>query len=72
MLREDLEEIACSFEDRTYLTLNTTGDGLTNSRARSLRDSGIFAVGVSLDSTNPDDHDQLRGKKGAFNTSQTA
>jgi len=69
LLRADLEAVASSFDNRTYLTLNTTGDGLTNSRARSLRDSGIFAVGISLDSTDPDEHDQLRGKKGAFGTS---
>ena len=65
MLRSDLEEIANFFDDRTYLTLNTTGDGLTNDRARALRDSGIFAIGVSLDSTDPNEHDRLRGKKGA-------
>ncbi len=69
LLRSDLEEIASFFDDRTYLTLNTTGDGLTNDRARALRDSGIFAVGVSLDSTDPKEHDRLRGKKGAFDTS---
>ena len=69
LLRKDLEEIVSSFDDRTYLTLNTTGDGLTNGRARALRDSGIFAVGVSLDSTDPREHDRLRGKKGAFDTS---
>ena len=72
LLRDDLEEIANSFDDRTYLTLNTTGDGLTSGRARSLRDSGIFAVGVSLDSTDPIEHDLLRGRKGAFDASLEA
>lgn len=72
LLREDLEEVTSAFDERTYLTLNTTGDGLTGDRARSLRDSGIFAIGVSLDSTDPHEHDRLRGKKGAFDTSLKA
>ena len=67
LLRNDLEDIARSFDDRTYLNLNTTGYGLTSERARALRDSGVFAVGVSIDSTDPDVHDQMRGRKGAFN-----
>jgi len=72
LLREDLEIIARSFDDRTYLTLNTTGYGLTNGRARSLRDNGIFAAGVSLDSIDPNEHDKLRGRNGAFDTSINA
>ena len=72
MLRNDLEELASSFDNRTYLTLNTTGDGFTSDRARSLYDSGIFAIGVSLDSTDPIEHDSLRGRKGAFDASLEA
>ena len=68
LLRDDLEEIAGCFDDRTYLNLNTTGYGLTSERARALRDSGVFAFGVSIDSTNPDEHDRMRGRKGAFET----
>ncbi len=32
LLRDDLEEIVGAFDDRTCLTLNTTGDGLSRSR----------------------------------------
>ncbi len=72
LLRNDLEEIAGCFDDRTYLNLNTTGYGLTSERARALKDSGVFAFGVSIDSTDPDEHDRLRGSKGAFETAVRA
>ena len=52
--------------------IGLTGEGLTNDRARALRESGIFATGVSLDSTDPNEHDRLRGKKGAFDASLKA
>ncbi|MHC4266747.1 MAG: radical SAM protein, partial [Planctomycetota bacterium] len=42
LLRSDLDQIAASFDERTNLVLNTTGDGLTVERARALRDAGIF------------------------------
>lgn len=72
LVRDDLEEIARTFDERTCLTLNTTGYHLTPERARSLRDSGLFAVGISLDSVDPDEHDRLRGHPGAFRTAVDA
>ena len=68
LLRNDLEEIAASFDDSSCLILNTTGDGLTHARARALRESGIFGVGISLDSIDAEEHDRMRGKPGAFLT----
>ena len=35
-------------------------------------DSGLFGVGVSVDSTDPEEHDRLRGKEGAFRTAVEA
>jgi len=72
LLRDDLETVASAFDNRTYLTLNTTGDGLSGARARSLRDSGVFAIGVSLDSADPGEHDRMRGRKGAYGTALKA
>ncbi len=72
LLRDDLEEIADTFDDRTFLNLNTTGYGLTAGRAQALKESGIFAFGVSLDSIDPAEHNRLRGKKGAFQTALNA
>jgi MoaA/NifB/PqqE/SkfB family radical SAM enzyme/ubiquinone/menaquinone biosynthesis C-methylase UbiE len=72
LLRTDLEKIAAAFDDSVFLTLNTTGDGLTPQRARVLRNAGIFSVGVSIDSTNETEHDRMRGKPGAFRTAVEA
>jgi len=72
LLRPDLEEVARAFDERACLVLNTTGDGLTPERARALKDSGLFALGVSLDSTDEASHDRLRGHPGAFRTALDA
>jgi MoaA/NifB/PqqE/SkfB family radical SAM enzyme/protein-L-isoaspartate O-methyltransferase len=72
LLRDDLEEIVGLFDDRTCLLLGTTGAGLTADRARRLREGGLFAVGISLDSMAAAEHDRLRGKKGAFRTTLRA
>ena len=66
LLRDDLEEIVGAFDDRASLVLNTTGDGLNADRARALRERGLFAAGVSLDSEDEAEHDRLRGRPGAF------
>ena len=71
-MREDLEEVAEAFGEGTYLTLNTTGSRLNKARAQSLRQAGIFALGVSLDSLSKEEHDRMRGKTGAFETALTA
>lgn len=68
LLRPDLEKIAASFSRNICLTLNTTGAGLTHERALRLKESGIFAVGISLDSAEEQEHDRLRGVPGAFST----
>jgi len=72
LLRDDLEEIAASFDDTSCLVVGTSGAGLTPRRARGLRESGVFAVGVSLDSADPEEHDRLRGEVGAFRTALDA
>ncbi len=72
LLRDDLEEIAGAFDDRTCLILGTTGDGLTKERARALRGRGVFGVGISLDSVDAAEHDRLRGREGAYRTAHDA
>ncbi len=66
LLRRDLEEFVACFDERTSLTLNTTGKGLTPDRARSLKEAALFAVGVSVDSMDPAEHERMRGYPGAF------
>jgi len=72
LLRDDLEEIAASFDERTSLVVGTTGQGLTCERASALADAGVFALGVSLDSHVAAEHDRLRGVPGAFTTARRA
>lgn len=72
LLREDLPEILGSFDSRSCLVLGTTGEGLTAERARTCRDSGLFAVGISLDADREAEHDYLRGRAGAFRSALQA
>lgn len=72
LLRPDLEEICACFDDRSCVIVGTTGWELTPVRARSLRDSGVFGMGISLDSADESEHDRLRGKKGAFRVATQA
>lgn len=66
LLRDDLEQIAGLFDERSCLIVGTTGWKLTPARAAALRASGVFGMGVSLDSTDAAEHDRLRGRPGAF------
>jgi MoaA/NifB/PqqE/SkfB family radical SAM enzyme len=72
LLRDDLEEVVRLCGGRACVIVNTTGFGLTPERARRLRDSGVFGIGVSLDSRDAKEHDRLRGAKGAFETALKA
>jgi MoaA/NifB/PqqE/SkfB family radical SAM enzyme/protein-L-isoaspartate O-methyltransferase len=66
LLRDDLPEILRAFDSRSCVVLGTTGEGLTAERARNLKDEGLFAVGISLDSDREAEHDRSRGRAGAF------
>jgi MoaA/NifB/PqqE/SkfB family radical SAM enzyme/SAM-dependent methyltransferase len=66
LLRDDLVDIVAAYDEEASLCLNTTGSGLTLDRARQLQQAGLFALGVSLDSADPQEHDRMRGHQGAF------
>jgi len=66
LLREDLGEIIASIDDRSSAFLFTTGDGLTEEKAKELKDAGLLGVMMSLDHYNPEIHDNLRGYQGAY------
>ena len=72
LLRKDLEQICAGFDDRSCVTVGTTGWGLTADRAQALRDSGVFAVGISLDCADEKEHDRRRGREGAFRAAAQA
>jgi MoaA/NifB/PqqE/SkfB family radical SAM enzyme/SAM-dependent methyltransferase len=66
LLRADLEEICECIDDRSCLLMGTTGWGLTEERARRLKERGLFAASISLDSGIEEEHDRMRGRPGAF------
>lgn len=66
LLREDLTEIIRSVDDRSMVFMFTSGYGLTDEKAKELKDAGLFGMMVSLDHYKPEIHDNLRGYKGAF------
>ncbi len=48
------------------VVLGTTGTTIDRRKASELRESGIMAAGISLDSTDPAKHDRFRGLPGAW------
>ncbi len=66
LLRDDIVKIVRGFDDRSCVNLGTTGWGLTDTLAGQLKNAGLFAVGISLDSIDEYEHDRRRMKKGSF------
>ena len=67
LLRSDLPQIASRAAERGIsVVLGTTGTLLTRERARLLKQSGVAAAGISIDSCDPARHDAFRGVPGAW------
>ncbi len=67
LLRPDLPEIAAHASGLGLMTVvGTNGMLLTERRVEALTAAGVAAVGISLDSLDPDHHDRFRGLPGAF------
>jgi MoaA/NifB/PqqE/SkfB family radical SAM enzyme len=66
LLRNDLDEIIASIDERSMPLLFTTGYGLTSERVRRLRKAGLEIPVVSLDHYSSERHDQGRRKPGMF------
>jgi MoaA/NifB/PqqE/SkfB family radical SAM enzyme len=66
LLREDLEQMVNAIDERSVSILFTTGDGLTEDRAKKLKELGLFGIAISLDHFKPKVHDRLRRYNGAF------
>ncbi len=67
MLRNDLEAMVEQVDkDRAIATCFTSGFGLNEKRAKALKDAGLFAAHMSLDSPYEKEHDRVRGREGAF------
>lgn len=67
MLRRDIEELARHATDcGLMVVVGTNGILLDDARVARLVDAGVKGVGISLDSLNPDYHDEFRGAPGAW------
>jgi MoaA/NifB/PqqE/SkfB family radical SAM enzyme len=66
LMRDDLEEIIASVNDRSYTILFTSGYSLTPERVQSLKKSGLTIASVSIDSHYEDEQTSRRGSKKAY------
>lgn len=62
----ELPDLVACVDERAISTLFTSGAGFTPELARRLKDAGLYAVNVSLDSPVPEEHDAMRGRYGVF------
>jgi radical SAM protein with 4Fe4S-binding SPASM domain len=67
LLRKDLFDLAaCSADKGFTVVLGTNGVLLREAQARQMRQSGIQGASISLDSTDPQQHDTFRHLPGAW------
>jgi MoaA/NifB/PqqE/SkfB family radical SAM enzyme len=65
-LYKELPELVASVGDRAISTMFTSGAGFGEDLACRLKQAGLYAVNVSLDSPLPEEHDAMRGRSGVF------
>ncbi len=67
LLRPDIYELV-KYASRKGLrpVLGSNGTLITGAAAKKLRQAGALAVGISLDSIDPEQHDRFRGSSGAW------
>jgi Predicted Fe-S oxidoreductases len=68
LLNKDIVEIVKSAGDDCAIKLFTTGFSLTEQLAAELKQAGLLYVSISLDHWEEEEHDRIRGYKGAFRT----
>lgn len=71
-LYNELPELVASVDDRAISTMFTSGAGFSADLACRLKDAGLYAVNVSLDSPLPAEHDAMRGRSGVFQDAMNA
>ena len=72
LLRDDLEEILSSLDDRSTTLMFTNGYGYSVDRAKSMRDAGLFYSAISVDSPNAEAHNRVRRHPKAFDHAMEA
>lgn len=60
------ESLQAMKTERFYVYVTTNGWYMTEKIAKKLSDLGVNRVSVSIDSMNPEMHDEFRGKKGSW------
>jgi len=68
----ELPDLVRAVDDRAISTMFTSGAGFSAKLARDLKDAGLYAVNVSLDSASEPEHDRMRGRIGAFRDAMRA
>ena len=71
-LYPELPELVRYVDDRAISTLFTSGAGFTAPLAKRLKEAGLYAVNVSLDSPVAEEHDAMRGREGVFREAMQA
>ncbi|MEI8003742.1 MAG: radical SAM protein [Methanothrix sp.] len=71
-LYQELAELVAYVDDRAISTLFTSGAGFTAALAHRLKEAGLYAVNVSLDSPIEAEHDVMRGREGVFSEAMQA
>jgi len=66
MLRKDLPALVSSVDQRATATAFSSGYHLSPELAKQLKQAGLYAVRISIDSPFQEEHDRVRGRKGAF------
>ena len=66
LLRDDLEDIIASIDNRSMPLIFTTGYQLTRKRVKNLKRAGLEIPVISLDHYKPEIHDKGRRKEGIF------
>lgn len=70
---QGLEELIRYVDPEKAITgMFTSGVSLTEERARSLKEAGLYSLTVSFDSAYEDKHDYVRGRKGVFKSAVEA
>ncbi len=57
LLRDDLDDIIASVDERSSTILYTSGNGLTEERAKRLKEAGLFVLSISLDHYDQETND---------------
>ena len=67
MVRKDIIDMVANVDkDRAIAACFTSGYGLNEQRARDLKNAGLYAAHISVDSPFEKEHDRVRGREGAY------